>query len=242
MSASTPPLKLLLVEDDIDIAAGIGDYLAMHGVRVDFAYTAAQARVRVLAEAYDLLVLDINLPDQDGLALCRTLKRDCGLRSPVLFLTARGGLGDKLHAFDAGAVDYMVKPFAPAELLARVRAIAAHVPTAGGAQLRVGGYTLDLHGQLLSRGERRLQLHPAGFAILRRLMDASPGSVGKDALCASLWADEPPESEPLRAHVYHLRQALTQCFGQPLIDTVRGVGYRLVVDENGCDDDAPTQS
>lgn len=241
MPASTPPLKLLLVEDDIDIAAGIGDYLDTHGVRVDFAYTAAQARARVLAETYDLLVLDVNLPDQDGLVLCRSLKRECGLRSPVLFLTARAGLGDKLHAFEAGAVDYMVKPFAPAELLARVRAIAAHVPTSGGAQLRVGGYTLDLRGQLLSRGECRLQLHPAGFTILRRLMDASPGSVGKNALCESLWADEPPDSEPLRANVYYLRQALKQCFGQTLIDTVRGVGYRFLVHEDACHDDAPTQ-
>ena len=241
MVASSPPLKLLLVEDDIDIAAGIGDYLAAHGVLVDFACTAAQARARVLADSYDLLVLDINLPDQDGLSLCRALKRDYGLRSPVLFLTARGQLDDKLHAFEAGAVDYMVKPFEPAELLARVRAIAAHIPTAGGAHLRVGGYTLDLRGYLLSRDERRLHLHPAGFAILRRLMDASPGSVGKDALCESLWADEPPDSEPLRAHVYHLRQALKQCFGQPLINTVRGVGYRFLTQEDVRDDDAPAQ-
>ncbi|MEG3192733.1 response regulator transcription factor [Lysobacter sp. D1-1-M9] len=241
MLASSPPLKLLLVEDDVDIAAGIGDYLAAHAVQVDFAYTAAQARARVLAERFDVLVLDINLPDQDGLALCHALKHECGLQSPVLFLTARGELDDKLHAFAVGAVDYVIKPFAPAELLARVRAIAAHVPATGGAQLRVDGYTLDLHGQLLRCGERRLQLHPAGFAILRRLMQASPASVGKSELCELLWADEPPDSDPLRTHVYHLRQALDRCFGQPLIDTVRGVGYRFLADTAGDHDEPPAQ-
>ena len=180
------------------------------------------------AQSFELVVLDVNLPDQDGLSLCRDLKREGGLRSPVLFLTARGALGDKLEAFDAGAVDYMVKPFAPAELLARARAIVAHAPASGGAGLRAGGCVLDLQGHLLLCGARSLPLHPTGLRLLRRLMEASPGCVSRDELCALLWHDGPPGSDPLRMHVYQLRRQFEDRFGRPLIATVRGVGYRFV--------------
>ncbi|AKC88319.1 hypothetical protein WQ53_09555 [Pseudoxanthomonas suwonensis] len=226
-------MKVLLVEDDADIAAGIGDYLGVHGLEVDFAYTAAQARSRLQAQAFDLVVLDVNLPDQDGLSLCRSLKREHGLRAPVLFLTARGALEDKLGAFDSGAVDYVVKPFAPAELLARARAIVAHVPASGGVGLRAGAYELDLSGHLLRRGDATLPLHATGFALLRRLMEASPGCVPREELCALLWEDGPPGSDPLRMHVYQLRQQLVRRFGEPLIGTVRGVGYRFVAEAPG---------
>lgn len=238
MQADGRRLRLLLVEDDADIAAGIGDYMDAHGASVDFAYTAAQARTRLQKQAFDLVVLDINLPDGNGLSLCRSLKRDAGLRCPVLFLTARDALDDKLTAFDAGAVDYMAKPFAPAELLARVRAIVAHAPAGSGLQVRVDDYALDLQGQLLRRGEASLALHATGFALLRRLMEASPACVSREELSALLWEDGQPDSEPLRMHVYQLRQRLERCFGQPLIATVRGVGYRFVATDVDADDPA----
>ena len=220
-------MRLLLVEDDADIAAGIGEFLGTHGIEVDFAYSAGQARARLQEHAFDLVVLDVNLPGQDGLALCRALKREAGLRSPVLFLTARGALADKLEAFDAGAVDYMVKPFAPAELLARARAIVAHAPATGGAQLRVGDYVVDLQGHLLRHGEAVQPLHATGLVLLRSLMEASPGCVPREDLCALLWQDGPPGSDPLRMHVYQLRRQFEHRFGRPLIATVRGVGYRF---------------
>lgn len=227
MKLQAPPLRLLLVEDDVDIAAGIGDYLHSHGVVVDFAYSAAQARSRLQEQRFDLAVLDVNLPDQNGVALCESLKREGGLRSPVLFLTARGALGDKLAAFAAGAVDYVVKPFAPAELLARVRALTLHAGHAGGLELRVGAYVLDLQGHLLSRGAESLPLHATGFMLMRELMQASPGTVSRHALCERLWQGEPPGSDPLRMHVYQLRKHFLRAFGVPLIQGMRGVGYRF---------------
>ncbi|GHE30550.1 hypothetical protein GCM10007167_10690 [Vulcaniibacterium thermophilum] len=227
-----PPLRVLLVEDDPDVAAGICAYLEMRGVRVDFAYTSAQAHARLADAAFDLLILDAQLPDEDGIRLCRTLKR-AGVAAPVLFLTARGALEDKLEAFDAGAIDYMVKPFAPAELFARIRALTAHVPAAGGPRLRAGGYTLDLHGRLLEYGDKRLALHATGFSLLRCLMSASPGSVDRRTLCDLLWGNALPDSDPLRMHVYELRRAIAEHFGTAPIETVRGVGYRFVTD---CDD------
>lgn len=217
---------MLLVEDDLDVAAGIGDYLEAHGLRVEFAASAGEARARVAESGFDLLVLDVNLPGQDGIALCRDLKQQ-GLATPAIFLTARGGLQDKLEGFAAGAVDYMVKPFAPAELLARIRAIRAHVAASAGPTLEVGGYALELHTGLLSHAGRHLQLHAAGLAILRRLMQAHPRSVSKQALSEGLWGDEAPESDPLRAHIYQLRQALLERFGEAPIGTVRGIGYRF---------------
>jgi DNA-binding response OmpR family regulator len=227
MKLRAPSLRLLLVEDDVDIAAGIGDYLDSHGVEVDFAYNASQARLRLQAQAFDLLVLDVNLPGQDGLALCRELKRDAGLRPPVLFLTARGALDDKLAAFEAGAVDYMVKPFAPAELLARARAITAHAACSGGLSLRAGDFVLDTRHHLLQRAGQSLPLHAAGFVLMRELMRASPGVVSRQALCELLWQGEPPDSDPLRMHVYQLRRHCLRVFGMPLVATVRGVGYRF---------------
>ena len=170
---------------------------------------------------------DVNLPDQNGMALCRSLKREGGMRAPVLFLTARGSLDDKLAAFAAGAVDYMVKPFAPAELLARARAITTHTAHVGGPQLRVGAYVLDIQRHLLARGDDSLPLHGTGLVLMRALMEASPGSVSRQVLCERLWQGDPPDSDPLRMHVYQLRQHCLRAFGVPLIANVRGVGYRF---------------
>ncbi|KFL36527.1 response regulator transcription factor [Arenimonas donghaensis] len=220
-------IKVLLVEDDLDVAAGIGDYLEANGLEVDFAANASEARAQVARSPFDLLVLDVNLPGQDGVSLCRELKRDHGLATPAIFLTARGGLQDKLDGFAAGAVDYMVKPFAPAELLVRIRAICAHVSGPSGVMLDVDGFRLDVHGGLLSRGDRQLQLHSTGLAILQRLMQAHPRTVGKQVLCQGLWGDQTPESDPLRAHIYQLRQAMLDCFGEAPLTTVRGIGYRF---------------
>lgn len=221
------PIRVLLVEDDLDIAAGLGDYLAAHDLVVDFACNATQARARLLDGHFDVLVLDVNLPGEDGVSLCRALKQDLDFRLPVIFLTAYGGLDDKLRGFAAGALDYVVKPFAPAELLARLNAVALQAIGTGGLRLRVGDYVLDPQRGLLERGRVHLPLHATGMAILRRLMRAHPGSVGKQALSEGLWGDEPPDSDPLRAHIYHLRQALQARFGEAPIVTVRGVGYRF---------------
>jgi len=232
MPLSAAAVRVLLVEDDLDVAAGLGAFLEQRGVVVDFAYTAREARRLALDATFDVVVLDVQLPDGDGIALCRALK-DQGLRSPVLFLTARGALDDKLRGFDAGGVDYMVKPFAPAELLARIRALAQHIPASGGLLVRAGDFSLDPRAALLTSPGGRVALHATAVLILRRLMEASPGSVPRDELNALLWGDMPPASDPLRMHIYELRQALTKAFGMPLIETVRGFGYRFGAGDGG---------
>ncbi len=199
---------------------------------MDFAYTAREACHRAFHANFDVVVLDVQLPDGNGIALCRELKNR-GLRSPVLFLTACGVLEDKLRGFDAGGVDYMVKPFAPAELLARIRALARHIPASGGLVVRVGNFSLDPNAALMTGPGGKIALNATAVLILRRLMDASPGSVTRDELNALLWGDMPPASDPLRMHIYELRRALSGAFGAPLIKTVRGFGYRFEADHGG---------
>jgi DNA-binding response OmpR family regulator len=225
------PIQVLLVEDDADVAAGIGDYLEAQGVRVEYAAGAAEAKARALASVFDVFVLDVNLPGRDGIALCRELKQSLGLAQPAIFLTARGALDDKLRGFDAGAVDWMVKPFAPAELLARIRAVHAHAAQAPGARVQVGDYALDVHGGVLRKGDAHLALRAAALAILRRLMQAHPATVARAALCDGLWDGDAPDSDPLRTHVWQLRQALAATFGTAPVVTVRGIGYRFEPDQ-----------
>ena len=226
MSPSPAPVRILLVEDDLDVASGLAAYLERTGVAVDFAHSVREARRLALDFIFDVVVVDVQLPDGDGIALCREMKAG-GLRSPVLFLTARGALEDKLRGFDAGGVDYMVKPFAPAELLARIKALARHIPASGGLLVRVGDYSLDPNTALLIGPDGQVALNATALLILRRLMDAAPGSVARDELNALLWGDAPPASDPLRMHIYELRRALSRAFGVPLIETVRGFGYRF---------------
>jgi DNA-binding response OmpR family regulator len=223
-----PTLRVLLVEDDADIAAGLGAYLGAHGLVVDYAYSAAQARERVRNAMFDVFVLDVNLPGGDGIALCRELKFERALTPPAIFLTARGALDDKLAGFAAGGADWMVKPFAPAELLARIRALTMHQAARDAAvTLHAGDYAFDVGGALLRFRDRSLRLHASGVVILHQLMPVAPAAVSRQALAAGLWGEDAPDSDPLRVHVYQLRQALHAAFGTRPIVTARGIGYRF---------------
>jgi DNA-binding response OmpR family regulator len=227
----TAVLRVLLVEDDFDVAEGLGEYLAGRGIEVDFAASAEEA-LHVTAEAtFDVLVLDVQLPGEDGIALCRRLTAAHGRPLPVLFLTAMGDLGHKLDAFAAGALDYVVKPFAPAELLARIHAIVARGGggDAGGTVL-AAGYRLDRSGQVLAHGARHLALGALGTRLFDCLLRAWPRAVSRDALHEALWDGRPPDSDPLRSHVHLLRRQAVAAFGTPLIATVRGVGFRFAPD------------
>lgn len=220
------PIRVLLVEDDIDVSAGLGYFLESRGVSLDFAYSAREARALALHACFDVIVLDVQLPDGDGIEICGELK-DLGLRSPILFLTARANLEDKLKGFQAGAVDYVIKPFAPAELLARIQALAKYFPASGGLLVRAGDFTLDPNANLLSRREQNLNLNPTAAMILRKLMEVYPGSARREELNTLLWGDCLPASDPLRMHIYELRRILSATFDKPLITTVRGLGYRF---------------
>lgn len=221
---------VLVVEDHAGLREQIVAWLERNGWRVVEASDGAMGLQLALAEPPDLLVLDLGLPGLDGLALCRQLRQQAERHVPVLMLTARDTLADKLDGFAAGTDDYLVKPFAPEELVARARAL-LHRPRARQAhRLTIGPLALDRRSGEAWRDGVRLVLPPTPFAILRLLAEAWPRPLSRSALIHRLWNDEPPESDPLRSHLYVLRQQLDRPFARPLLRTVHGVGFRLDVE------------
>lgn len=221
------PIRVLIVEDNRDISANISEYLEKHSYVLDFAYDGISAMHLALTNRFDVIVLDLMLPGMDGLSFCRKLRADADVETPVLMLTARDTLDDKLKGFAAGADDYLVKPFALQELHARLQALQKRSRGKTDNLLTVGDLTLNKSTLQVQRAGRRVDLHPAGMRLLQRLMEAAPSVVTREDLETLLWADEPPDSDALRSHLYKLRQAIDRPFDSPLIHTVHRIGYRI---------------
>ncbi len=222
-------MRILIVEDHADLAMNIGDFLSAQGHRVDFAEDGAVA-LHVLSQArFDAVVLDLNLPRIDGLVVCQRLRNRLGLDVPVLMLTARDSLADKIKGYQAGAWDYLVKPFALQELQLRLEAL--RLRTHGTQRcLELGPLRLDVAAQQASRDGREVPLHRACVQILELLMRAAPQVVSRADIEYLLWGDDPPPSNPLRSHMHALRRALDKPFDRALLHTVRGSGYCLRVE------------
>ena len=223
-------MKVLVVEDNADIAANVGDYLEANGAEVDFAYDGLGGLHLALTREPDVVVLDIGLPGMDGLTFCRRLREDASVSTPILMLTARDTLDDKLAGFAAGTDDYLVKPFALQELWVRVQALYRRRSSRDEAldRLQVADLELDLGTRTVSRGGTPIHLGRAPFNLLETLMRRSPKVVPRRELESVLWGDDPPDGDLLRSHMYSLRRALDRSQeGPALIQTVHGVGYRL---------------
>lgn len=222
-------LRILIVEDHLDLVANLFDFLEAGGHAVDAAYDAPTGLDRALGHDYDAVVLDLMLPGGDGLDVCRRLRAH-GKSTPVLMLTARDTLADKLTGLDAGADDYLVKPFALQELEARLRALVrrAHGQPPYRQHLQVADLTLDLDACRVERAGRVLELPPIPFRILEILMRHSPRVVTRAEIEHAIWADAAPNSDALRSHLYVLRGAVDHPFEKPLLRTLRGHGLQLV--------------
>jgi DNA-binding response OmpR family regulator len=229
-------VRLLIVEDELDLATALATGLRREGYAIDTAVDAAGARERLQDTPYDVVCLDLGLPDGDGREVCRELR--AGRLAPpdappprVLVLTARDSLDDRVGGLDDGADDYMVKPFSFAELAARVRALARRPTINAGATIRLGSLELDAARHEASRFDRRLDLTPKEFALLRYLM-LHPGEVlTPERLLEHVWDDRAdPFTNTVRVTISNLRRKLAEAGpGQP-IETVVGVGYRLAED------------
>ena len=224
---SAAAIKALIVEDNRDICANIAAYLEMQGYILDFAYDGISAMHLAMTNRFDLIVLDLMLPGMDGLRFCQKLRTEAQLETPVLMLTARDTLDDKLKGFAAGADDYLVKPFALQELHARLQALYKRDHRNADNLLTVGDLTLNKSTLQVQRAGRHLDLSPACMKLLRRLMEQAPSVVSREELETLLWADEPPDGDALRSHLYKLRQAIDRPFDNPLIHTVHRIGYRI---------------
>ncbi|MBF59694.1 response regulator transcription factor [Halomonas sp. FeN2] len=224
------PVRVLIVEDNRDICENIAEYLEKHSYVVDFAFDGISAMYLALTNPFDAIVLDLMLPGMDGLSFCKKLRADAKVETPVLMLTARDTLDDKLKGFEAGADDYLVKPFALQELHARLQALYKRSHGKTDNLLTVGDLTMNRSTLQVHRAGQRINLTPTGMRLLQRLMEEAPSVVARDDLETLLWADERPDGDALRSHLYKLRQAIDRPFDSPLIHTVHRIGYRIAED------------
>jgi DNA-binding response OmpR family regulator len=217
-----PELRILIVEDSLPLQKTLATLFEAQGCKVDFAATGRQGLEFALHDPPDVLVLDLGLPDLDGLAVCTQLRQRADRHVPVLMLTARDALGDKLEGFKAGADDYLAKPFSGEELLARCIVLSRRHRLGESHELRVGELTIDRR-----TGARALSLNQTANRILRALAESHPRPLTRTELVRQLWGDEPPPSDPLRTHLYTLRRELDPPGVRPMLVSIHGVGYRL---------------
>lgn len=229
-------MRLLLVEDQADLAANVADHLAGLGHQVQLCADGETAFAAARSGHFDMLILDVMLPRLDGLAVCRALRQEGLEQLPILMLTARDTVADRVAGLDAGADDYLVKPFALAELDARVRALLRRIQPAVNAApevLQVADLTFDPATLVAERAGQVLRLNPSTRRILQILLQNTQRVVARQELEVALWGDTPPTGDVLRAHMYALRVAVDKPFEQKLLHTVHGEGYRLAVLDEG---------
>jgi two-component system OmpR family response regulator len=215
-------MRLLLVEDDEIVGEGLRDFLRFEGHVVDWFTTLSDAQT-VIGEPYDAVLLDWQLPDGSGVDWVRRL-RDSGVTTPVLVLTARDLLTDRIKGLDSGADDYLVKPFQPEELAARIRAVRRRVAAQGAVRIRIRDVEVDSSARTVLRDGQRIDLTPREWALLDALVSRSGRVVSKSVLDALMTGFEgEAASNSLEVHVFNLRRKL----GRQIIQTVRGLGYRI---------------
>lgn len=219
-------LAVLLVDDNTDILCNVRDYLEMNGMAVETAINGKEALERMSQRSYAVCVLDIGLPDVDGLSVCKTLRAN-GDKTPILMLTARDSIDDRVTGLEVGADDYLIKPFSLRELNARVQALVRRAYGDSEMKLRVGDLTFDLSTTQVNRAGKPIKLNPTCLTILKELMIRSPAIVSRSRLEAQVWGGGAPDSDSLRANIYLLRQAIDKAFDKKLIHTHPGLGWPI---------------
>ena len=219
--------RILVIEDNKDILVNVLDYLALKGFTTDCAQDGLSGLHLATSEQYDLIVLDLMLPGLDGYQVCQRLREEGRQSTPIIMLTARDTLDDRLQGFNVGADDYLIKPFALSELVARIEAVLRRAGGESGHLLAVGDLRLDLDALQVSRDGKALKVTPAGLKILELLMRKSPAVVRRGTIEQALWDDDVPAGDSLRSHIHQLRQVIDKPFAKPLLHTVHKVGYRL---------------
>ncbi len=221
-------MYILAIEDNPDLVANLYDFFEARGHVVDAAYDGNSGLTFVEQNSYDVVVLDLMLPDMDGLEVCSKL-RGQGCNLPILMLTARDTLDDKLLGFNSGADDYLVKPFSLRELEVRLQALVRRVQgDVSKAHLLIADLEFNPATLKVKRGGCDLDLPPIPLKILELLMRQSPRVVSRQKIERHIWGDDLPETDSLRAHLHTLRTLIDKPFTLHLLQTVRGMGYRIV--------------
>lgn len=221
-------MNILLVEDNHAIASQIGVFLEAKGWGLDFAATGKLGIDLALTNNFDVIILDLNLPDIDGLKVCEQIKQQDTSNTPILMLTARDAFEDKAQGFGKGADDYLTKPFDLRELVLRCQAMKRRPLLHQESVVQRGKLRLDKKAVKAEWDGKPIKATKTGFAILTKLFDEYPYPVSRSDLIQLLWGDEPPESNSLKTHMYELRKATQQVAEQPLVLTISNIGYKLV--------------
>jgi DNA-binding response OmpR family regulator len=222
-------LNVLLVEDDLDLADTVIQYLELEGIRCDHGANGMAGLHLAKEGGYQVLLLDLNLPRLDGLSLCEQL-RASGDDTPILMLTARDGLDDKLAGFEAGTDDYLVKPFALQELVVRLEALARR-RSGQVRKLSCADLEMNLSDKTVTRNGIVLKLSPIGWKLLESLLRASPDVVSRQALEEAVWGDDIPDSNSLKVHLFNLRKVIDAPFSRHLLHTIPGHGFAIHEDK-----------
>lgn len=219
-------MRVLVVEDNLDLQANIADYFESE-MDIDFAYSGDQGLELATSSYYDVIILDLNLPGRDGLDVCRSYRKAARQQAAIIMLTARDTIDDKEAGFEAGADDYLVKPFSLRELHMRLMALSRRPPAVASTTLAAPGFSLDRTRNEVSAPGGTVRLHEKTARMLELLIENAPHPVSGDQITYALWKDDPPDSGALRTHVYHLRRSLDEIGLGHRIETVRGRGYAL---------------
>lgn len=220
-------MRILVVEDNRDILANVSEYFTLKGCDVTEALDGLSGLHHAVTGNYDAIILDLMLPGMDGMVLCKTLRENSKNQTPILMLTARDELRDRLAGFQVGADDYIVKPFALSELLARVEVVTRRFRGMKNRVLHIHDLTYDLDALEVRRGATLLKLNPTNMIFLQLLMRKSPAVVTRRELEQAIWGNSQPDSDSLRTNIYMLRKIIDRSFDTPLLHTVHGMGYRL---------------
>ncbi len=219
-------MNVLMIEDDADVATNVAEYLEQRGARLDFAYDGRQGFELADSESYSVIILDLGLPVMDGIEVCRRLRQTAN-DVPILMLTARDELEEKVEGFQAGADDYLVKPFALPELYHRLIALVRRSEGPADATLRVADLELDPQTREVRRAGQRIHLNRTEFRVLELLARAAPRMVTREQLEAEIWGEVEIGPDLLRSYVYRIRRRVDKPFATALLETVHGQGYRL---------------
>ena len=224
--SNTP--RVLIIEDHKDIAEMLYDYFERREYELDYASDGRMGFNLASSNEYDIILLDLMLPEMDGLDVCRKLREESRVYTPVLMLTARDTLQDKIIGLGSGADDYLVKPFEILELEARIKALLRRSGRIAQAEvLQVGELELDTGTLEVKRSGEPIYLSPIGLKILTILMKESPKVVSRNQLEHEIWGDILPDSDTLRSHMYNLRKQIDKPFDTSLLQTIQSRGYRI---------------
>lgn len=223
-------LNVLIVEDNRDIAENIGDYLEINGHAVDFAFNGQMAVELCNSNKYDIILMDVMMPKLNGLEATKLLRQGDNFDVPIIMLTAKDKVNERIAGLEAGADDYLVKPFAMEELNARIFAQLRKSQKTYKKEMTFVGVKLNDNDESVSASNHTVQLKPMPYKIFKKLLTEYPNIVDKPSLLHFLWHDDLPDKDLLRSHIYNLRQALEQFGGYVQVQSKHGKGYKLVIE------------